>query len=59
MQTFEKLMNENQLTGTSDIKSIIYLSLSLKYGSEVISVNPPPFVINIMAGIGKLLGFRV
>jgi len=60
MQTFERLMNEGKLNGTSDIKSMIYLSLTFKkYGSEVVSVNPPPFVINIMAGMGKIFGFKV
>lgn len=60
MKTFERLMAENKLKGTSDIKSIIYLSLTFKkYESEVVSVSPPPFVINAMAGIGKLLGYKV
>lgn len=60
MQTFERLMNEGKLIGTSGLKSIIYLSLTFKkYETEVVSVNPPPFIINIMAGIGKLLGFKV
>jgi quercetin dioxygenase-like cupin family protein len=60
MKTFERLMNEQKLKGTSDIKSIIYLALTFKkYGSEVTSVNPPSFVITAMASIGKLLGFKV
>jgi quercetin dioxygenase-like cupin family protein len=60
MKTFEGLMNEDKLIGTSDFKSLIYLSLTFKkYENEVISVSPPPFVINTMAGIGKLLGYKV
>ncbi len=60
MKTFERLMDENKLKGTSDLKSIIYLSLTFKkYESEVVSVSPPPFVINAMAGIGQLLGYKV
>jgi mannose-6-phosphate isomerase-like protein (cupin superfamily) len=60
MRTFERLSNENKLNSTSDLKSIIYLSVALKqYESESISVKPPQFVINIMAGIGKLLGFKI
>lgn len=60
MQTFERLMNESKLTGTSDFKSLIYLSLTFKkYESEVVSVAPPAFVISILAGIGRLLGFKV
>lgn len=60
MKTFERLMNEQKLKGTSDIRSIIYLALTFKkYGNEVTSVRPPSFVITIMASIGKLLGFQV
>lgn len=60
MKTFERLINEGKLKGTSDLKSIIYLALTFqKYGNEVKSVNPPAFVISTMAFIGKMLGFRV
>jgi quercetin dioxygenase-like cupin family protein len=58
--TFEKLTTERKLNSTSDIKSIIYLALTFKkFRSEITSVNPPQFVINIMASIGTLLGFKV
>jgi mannose-6-phosphate isomerase-like protein (cupin superfamily) len=60
IKTFERLGNENKLNSTSDLKSIIYLSLALKqYSSEYISVKPPQFAINLMGGIGKLLGFKI
>lgn len=60
MQTFERLMNEDKLTGTSDLKSLLYLSLTFKkYESEVVSVVPPAFVISTLAAIGRLLGFKV
>lgn len=60
MQTFERLMNEGKLLGTSGLKSIIYLSLTFKkYRSEIVSVSPPPFLISLMAGVGKLFGFKV
>lgn len=60
MKTFERLINEGKLKGTSDLKSIIHLALTFqKYGNEVKSVNPPAFVIRAMAFIGKTLGFRV
>lgn len=60
MKTFERLSNENKLNSTSDLKSIIYLSLAIRqYRSEYISVKPPQFIINMMAGIGKLFGFKI
>jgi mannose-6-phosphate isomerase-like protein (cupin superfamily) len=58
--TFEKLTNEQKLKSTSDLKSIIYLALTFKkYSKEYVSVVPPQFVINTMAGIGKLLGMKI
>jgi mannose-6-phosphate isomerase-like protein (cupin superfamily) len=60
MQQFEKLINEDKLKGTSDIRSLIYLSVAFKkYRSELTSVDPPQFVINILAGVGGLLGFKL
>lgn len=60
MKTFERLMKEGKLISASGIKSIIYLSMTFKkYEKEVVSVNPPPFVISLMAGIGKLFGFKI
>ena len=59
MRSFEKLQNEGKLKGT-DLKSIIYLSMNFrKYKDEVVSVSPPPFVINAMAGIGNLMGYKL
>ena len=59
MRSFEKLQNEGKLKGT-DIKSIIYLAMTFrKYNREVTSVVPPGFIISIMAGIGKLIGFKI
>jgi len=60
LQTFEKLTNEGKLKSTSDIKSIIYLAMAFKkYSSEIVSIKPPAFVMSMMAGIGKLLRFKI
>jgi quercetin dioxygenase-like cupin family protein len=60
MRTFERLIGEGKLKGTSDLKSIIHLAMTFrKYGSEVTSVSPPAFVIAAMSFIGKILGYRV
>ena len=49
-----------KLKGTADLKSIIHLALTFKkYGGEVKSVAPPPFVITAFAFIGKVLGYRI
>ncbi len=59
MRSFERLQNEGKLKGT-DLRSVIYLSMSFKkYRDQVISVSPPDFVIQVMAGIGRLTGFKI
>lgn len=59
LQTFASLMRQNKITSTKDIKSLIYLSMTFKkYKKDIVSVEPPQVIIEAMAGIGKLLGFR-
>lgn len=59
MQTFEQLQNTGKLKG-KDLRSIIYLALTFKkYKKEVRSIVPPDFVISLMAGVGKLCGFKL
>lgn len=59
MKSFENLQNEGKLKG-KDLRSIIYLAMTFrKYKAEVQSVQPPNFVISMMAGIGGLLGFKL
>jgi len=59
MQDFERLIKNGKLRSTKDLKSVIYLSMVFrKYKDSVSSVVPPNFIMTLMAGIGKLLGFR-
>lgn len=42
------------------MKSLIYLSMVFrKYKDSVASVETPNFVMAMMAGLGKLLGFKI
>lgn len=60
LKTFEILTAQHKLTSTSNLKSIIYLALTFKkYKSAITSVNPPQAVINLMASVGTLLGYKV
>lgn len=60
MQDFERLINSGKLKSTKDIRSVIYLSMVFrKYKNSVSSVTPPNFVMTMMAGVGKLLGFKI
>ena len=60
LRTFERLMEADKIRSNSDIRSLIYLAMTFKaHESEVVSVNPPPFVMTALAGLGKLLGFKL
>lgn len=60
MYHFEKLIKEGKLNSTKDLRSIIYLAMVFRrYNDSVSSVNPPNFVMNAMAAIGNLLGFKI
>ena len=60
MRTLEHLSKAGKLATTKDLRSLIYLSMTFKkYKRDVVSVQPPPFVINIFNTIGKLLGFKL
>lgn len=60
LMSFERLTAEQKLNSTSDIKSLIYLALTFKkFSSEIKSVVPPNFVITTLAGIGKMMGYKI
>jgi quercetin dioxygenase-like cupin family protein len=60
MVDFERLIEAGKLSSTKDIKSLIYLSMVFrKYKDSVASVEPPNFVMALMAGLGKLFGFKI
>lgn len=60
LRTFERLMEEDKIRSNSDIRSLIYLAMTFKHHeSEVLSVTPPQFVMTFLAGLGKLIGFKL
>ena len=60
LRTFDKLMVAGKIRSNSDLRSLIYLAMTFKrHEEEVVSVTPPQFVMSLLAGIGKLLGFKM
>ncbi|HMG15675.1 MAG TPA: cupin domain-containing protein [Saprospiraceae bacterium] len=66
--SFEEMMRDlhqlviksGKIKSFKDVKSLIYLSmLWIKYKDSQRSVDPPYFIMKIMAGIGKLTGFKI
>ena len=60
LQSLESLSKTEKIKSTSDLKSLIYLSMAFqKHKNNYVSVEPPPFVISTLAGIGKVLQFKL
>lgn len=60
LKTIEKLMQNGNLNSTSDLKSLIYLSMVMnKYSNEMRSVKPPHFFISALSGIGSMLQYKL
>lgn len=60
LRTFEKLMAADKIRSNSDPRSLVYLAMTFKqHEEELVSVNPPQFVMSTMAGVGKMLGCEI
>ena len=60
LQTFEKLMVEEKIQSNSDLRSMLYLAMVFKeHEKEIVSVTPPHFVMTLLSGIGKVIGFKI
>ncbi|HXD11523.1 MAG TPA: cupin domain-containing protein [Anaerolineales bacterium] len=65
--TFEEMMRElhglvhsGKIKGFNDFKSLVYLSmLWVKHKELQRSANPPFFVMQMMAFVGRLMGYRL
>lgn len=59
LATLDRLVKEGKVRGTSDPRSLIYLSMSAARYRPDVTVRPPQWVVTAMAGVGRLLGFRL
>ena len=58
LKSFERLQDAGKITGKG-LGSVIHLAMTFRqHRTEVVSVQPPNFVIVLVAGLGKLLGFK-
>lgn len=59
LETVHRLVRAGKIRGVSDPRSLIYLSMSAaKYRPDV-AVKPPQWVVNTLAGVGRLLRWRL
>jgi quercetin dioxygenase-like cupin family protein len=60
MRCFEQLSKSGKIKTLKDFKSLIYLAMAFKkFNKDVRSIEPPDFVMNLMASLGKLMGFKI
>jgi quercetin dioxygenase-like cupin family protein len=60
LEVMEKLIKEGKVTNMTGLRSGIFLSLhSLEFSNEFVPVQPPYWLIKLLAGIGRLLGYKL
>lgn len=59
METLDRLVKAGKVRGTSDPRSLIYMSMSAVRHRPDVTVKPPQWVVNVMAFIGRRLGFTL
>lgn len=59
METLDRLVKAGKVRGTKDPRSLIYMSMSAVRHRPDATVKPPQWVVNLMAFIGRRLGFSI
>ncbi len=60
MRELHDLVKSGKVTSSKDLKSIIHVSmLWVKYRELQVAVNPLGIAMKILAGVGKLLGYKL
>jgi quercetin dioxygenase-like cupin family protein len=60
LEVMQKLIQEGKVTNMTGLRSGIYLSLhSLEFSNEFVPVQPPYWLIKLLAEIGRLLGYKL
>jgi len=59
-ERMEQLIRQGKVTGMSELRNGIYLSLHLmEFRREVVAVRPPDWFLRALAKLGATLGFKV
>ena len=60
MRELHGLVHSGKVSGFSDPKSLVYLSmLWVKHEELQRSIQPPFFIMRVMAAVGKLIGYKI
>jgi quercetin dioxygenase-like cupin family protein len=59
METLDRLVKAGKIRGTKDPRSLMYMSMSAVQYRPDVTVKPPQWVVNMLAFIGRRLGYRL
>ena len=59
LATVDRLARGGKVRGTSDLRSLIYLSMSAVEHRPDVPVRPPFWVVKALARLGRALGYRL
>jgi hypothetical protein len=59
MVMLDRLAREGRIRGKSDFRSLIYMCMSAAEHRPDVAVRPPQWLVNGMAFVGRLLGFKL
>ena len=59
LETLDRLVRTGKIRGTSDPRSLIYMSMSAVRHKPDVTVRPPQRLVNLLAFIGRRLRFQL
>ena len=59
MRTLHRLAGEGKIRSTRDVRSVIYMCMSAAEHQPDVTIRPPQWVVQGMARLGRLLGFKL
>lgn len=59
METLDRLARAGKVRGTRDLRSLVYMAMSAAEHRPDVTVKPPQWVVDLMASVGRRLGFTL
>jgi mannose-6-phosphate isomerase-like protein (cupin superfamily) len=59
METLDRLTQAGKIRGTTDLRSLIYMSMSAIKHRPDVAVKPPQWAVRVLAFLGRRLGYRL
>ena len=59
LETVQRLIRSGKVRGVNDPRSLVYMSMSAVKHRPDVTVKPPQWVVNALAGVGRLLRLRL